>query len=125
MIPLLEIVRSNKTCVQTIVNLINIGKVIKKVPVVVGNCTGFAVNRMFLPYTSSAHMMADHGVDVYRIDRVITAFGMPMGPFRLADLTGYEVGRSVGLEFEKAYPDRIYRSQLIPLLMQNNRFGQC
>eukprot|EP00250_Pteridium_aquilinum_P014650 c22116_g1_i1 orf=333-2501(+) len=122
--PLLEIVRSDKSAAQVIVDLMNVGKIIKKVPVVVGNCTGFAINRMFFPYTHSAHMLADLGVDVYRIDRAIMAFGMPMGPFRLADLVGYEVSRSVAAEFAKAYPDRIYRSQLINLLMQDNRLGQ-
>lgn len=122
--PLLEIVRSDKTAAQAIVDLMNVGKIIKKVPVVVGNCTGFAVNRMFFPYTHSAHMLADLGVDVYRIDQVITAFGMPMGPFRLADLVGYEVSRSVASEFAMAYPDRCYRSQLINLLMQDKRLGE-
>lgn len=122
--PLLEIVRSDKTAAQAIVDLMNVGKIIKKVPVVVGNCTGFAVNRMFFPYTHSAHMLADLGVDVYRIDQVVTAFGMPMGPFRLADLVGYEVSRSVASEFAMAYPDRSYRSQLINLLMQDKRLGE-
>ncbi|MCO5567466.1 hypothetical protein L7F22_021157 [Adiantum nelumboides] len=122
--PLLEIVRSDKTAPQVIVDLIDVGKVIKKVPVVVGNCTGFAINRMFFPYLHSAHMLANLGIDVYRIDKVIAAFGMPMGPFRLADLVGYEVSRSVADEFSKAYPDRTYRSQLISLLLQDNRLGQ-
>ncbi|KAI5071432.1 hypothetical protein GOP47_0013683 [Adiantum capillus-veneris] len=122
--PLLEIVRSNKTAPQVIVDLIGVGKVIKKVPVVVGNCTGFAINRMFFPYIHSAHMLANLGIDVYRIDRVITAFGMPMGPFRLADLVGYEVSRSVADQFAKAFPERTYRSQLISLLMEENRLGQ-
>lgn len=122
--PLLEIVRSNKTSAQAIVDLINVGKVIKKVPVVVGNCTGFAINRMFFPYTHSAHMLVNLGVDVYRIDRIIAAFGMPMGPFRLADLVGYEVSLAVAEEFAKAYPDRTYRSQLISLLLENKCLGQ-
>ena len=80
--PLLEIIRSDKTAIQIIVDLINLGKVIQKVPVVVGNCAGFAVNRMMFPYTHSAQMLADLGVDIYRIDKAVTAFGLPMGPFR-------------------------------------------
>lgn len=81
--PLLEIVRTNKTSAQVILDLIALGKVIKKVPVVVGNCTGFAVNRAFFPYTQGAHLLANLGVDVFRIDRVISDFGLPMGPFQL------------------------------------------
>jgi enoyl-CoA hydratase/3-hydroxyacyl-CoA dehydrogenase len=49
---------------------------------VVGNCTGFAVNRMFFPYTQAALLLVEHGADLYQIDKVITKFGMPMGPFR-------------------------------------------
>lgn len=80
--PLLEIVRTKQTSPQVIVDLLDVGKKIKKTPVVVGNCTGFAVNRMFFPYTQAAFLLAEHGVDVYQIDRAIVKFGMPMGPFR-------------------------------------------
>jgi len=80
--PLLEIVRTNRTSAQVILDLIALGKTIKKVPVVVGNCTGFAVNRTFFPYSQSAHLLANLGVDVFKIDRVITEFGLPMGPFQ-------------------------------------------
>ncbi|KAF7020961.1 hypothetical protein CFC21_033998, partial [Triticum aestivum] len=52
--PLLEIVRTEKTSPQAILDLITVGKIIKKIPVVVGNCTGFAVNRTFFPYTQAA-----------------------------------------------------------------------
>lgn len=80
--PLLEIVRTNKTSPQAIVDLLDVGKKIKKTPVVVGNCTGFAVNRMFFPYTQAALLLVERGTDVYQIDRAIAKFGMPMGPFR-------------------------------------------
>eukprot|EP01018_Ginkgo_biloba_P026807 Gb_11932 [translate_table: standard] len=69
---LLEIVRTEKTSLQVIIHLMNFGKIIKKIPVIVGNCTGFAVNRMFFPYNLAAHMLANLGVDIYRIDEVIT-----------------------------------------------------
>lgn len=80
--PLLEIVRTEKTSPQVVVDLLDIGKKIRKTPIVVGNCTGFAVNRTFFPYTQSALLLVDRGLDVYKIDRAITKFGMPMGPFR-------------------------------------------
>jgi len=76
--PLLEIVRTEKTSPQAIVDLMAVGKAIKKTPVLVGNCTGFAVNRVFFPYTMSASMLLDLGVDLYRIDNVIKSWGMPM-----------------------------------------------
>lgn len=80
--PLLEIVRTQKTSPQMIVDLLDVGKKIRKTPVVVGNCTGFAVNRVFFPYTQASLLLVERGADVYRIDRAISKFGMPMGPFR-------------------------------------------
>lgn len=80
--PLLEIVRTEKTSPQVILDLMTVGKIIKKVPVVVGNCTGFAVNRTFFPYVQAAQLLVHLGVDLFRIDRVITNFGLPLGPFQ-------------------------------------------
>ncbi|CAO2841917.1 unnamed protein product [Amaranthus hypochondriacus] len=122
--PLLEIVRTNKTSAQVILDLIAVGKTIKKVPVVVGNCTGFAVNRAFFPYNQSAHLLANLGVDIFRIDKVISDFGLPMGPFQLQDLAGYGVALAVGKEFCAAFPDRTFSSPLVELLVKNGRNGR-
>jgi enoyl-CoA hydratase/3-hydroxyacyl-CoA dehydrogenase len=122
--PLLEIVRTEKTSAQVILDLVTVGKIIKKVPVVVGNCTGFAVNRTFFPYTQGAHLLVNLGVDVYRIDRLITSFGLPMGPFQLQDLAGYGVYLAVGKEFATAFPDRSFLSPLVELLMESGRNGK-
>ena len=68
--------------------------------------------------------MVDHGVDLYRIDRVIYDFGMPMGPFRMGDLAGVDVAKFAGGIMADAYKDRIYRSTLIDHLFEAKRFGQ-
>ncbi|KAF3646866.1 Glyoxysomal fatty acid beta-oxidation multifunctional protein MFP-a [Capsicum annuum] len=139
--PLLEIVRTTKTSAQTILDLMAVGKTIKKVPVVVGNCTGFAVNRTFFPYAQSAHFLANLGVDVYRIDAQITSFGLPIGPFQLSvvapgygigrptcgklqDLAGYGVAVAVGKEFLSAFSDRVFTSPLLDLLIKSGRNGK-
>ncbi|KAL5838345.1 hypothetical protein ACOSQ3_015514 [Xanthoceras sorbifolium] len=122
--PLLEIVRTEKTSTQAILDLMTVGRSIKKVPVVVGNCTGFAVNRAFFPYTQGSHLLANLGVDIFRIDRVISSFGLPMGPFQLQDLAGYGVATAVGKEFAKAFPDRTIRSPLVDLLLKSGRNGK-
>ncbi|KAM0037082.1 putative isomerase, 3-hydroxyacyl-CoA dehydrogenase, Enoyl-CoA hydratase [Helianthus debilis subsp. tardiflorus] len=106
MMPLLEIVRTEKTSAQTILDLMTVGKVIKKVPVVVGNCTGFAVNRTFFPYKQSAHILLHLGVDL------------------LEDLTGYGVAKAVGKEFTTAFPDRTFNSPVVDLLIKNGRNGK-
>ncbi|XP_028806540.1 peroxisomal fatty acid beta-oxidation multifunctional protein AIM1 isoform X1 [Neltuma alba] len=123
--PLLEIVRTGKTSPQVILDLMTVGKIIKKVPVVVGNCTGFAVNRTFFPYSQGAHLLANLGVDIFRIDRVISNFGLPMGPFQLQDLAGYGVALAVGKEFASAFPDRTFKSPLVELLVKSGRNGKA
>jgi len=121
---LLEIVRTNKTSLQTIVDLLGLSKSLKKVPVVVKSSPGFAVNRVFFPYGMGAHFLADLGVDPYRIDAVIKSFGMPMGPFRMADLGGFQTGILVGKIWLQAYPDRVYASPLMTLLYNDKRLGE-
>jgi len=121
---LLEIVRANKTSLQTIVDLLGLSKSLKKVPVVVKSSPGFAVNRVFFPYGMGAHFLADLGVDPYRIDAVIKSFGMPMGPFRMADLGGFQTGILVGKIWLQAYPDRVYASPLMTLLYNDKRLGE-
>ncbi|EEF48233.1 3-hydroxyacyl-CoA dehyrogenase, putative [Ricinus communis] len=122
--PLLEIVRTDKTSPQAILDLMTVGKSIKKVSVVVGNCTGFAVNRTFFPYAQGAHLLVNLGVDVFRIDRVICNFGLPMGPLQLQDLAGYGVAVAVGKEFATAFPDRTFKSPLVDLLIKSGRNGK-
>ncbi|CAJ1940990.1 unnamed protein product [Sphenostylis stenocarpa] len=122
--PLLEIVRTNHTSPQVIVDVLNISKKIKKTPVVVGNCTGFAVNRMFFPYTQAGLLLVERGADFYQIDKVISKFGMPMGPFRLVDLVGFGVAIATGMQFIENFPERTYKSMLIPLLQEDKRAGE-
>ncbi|GMN50554.1 hypothetical protein TIFTF001_019698 [Ficus carica] len=122
--PLLEIVRTEKTSPQVILDLMTVGKIIKKVPVVVGNCPGFAVNRTFFPYTQAAHTLVNLGVNIFRIDRVIVKFGLPLGPFQLQDLTGYGVGIAASKVLRDAFPDRTFRSPVVELLVKSGRNGK-
>ncbi len=73
----------------------------------VGNCPGFAVNRIFFPYFQGAALLADLGVDPYRVDRVLQAFGLPMGAFRLTDMIGVEVSTHVAQNFIDRYAHRV------------------
>ncbi|CAL9156615.1 peroxisomal fatty acid beta-oxidation multifunctional protein isoform X1 [Musa acuminata AAA Group] len=122
--PLLEIVRTDKTSPQVILDLMTVGKTIKKVPVVVGNCTGFAVNRTFFPYTQAAQFLVNLGVDLFRIDRVVSSFGMPMGPFQLQDVSGYEVALAVKDFFASTFRGRTLESELVGLMVKHGRNGK-
>ncbi|KAG7013643.1 hypothetical protein SDJN02_23810, partial [Cucurbita argyrosperma subsp. argyrosperma] len=122
--PLLEIVRTKHTDEQVIVDLLDVGKTIKKTPIIIGNCTGFAVNRTFFPYSQAAILLAERGVDPYRIDRAISKFGMPMGPFRLCDLVGFGVAEAATSQFVQVFPERTYKSVLIPLMQEDKNAGE-
>ncbi|MBA0868405.1 hypothetical protein Goshw_012913, partial [Gossypium schwendimanii] len=122
--PLLEIIRTEKTSPQVILDLLTVGKIMKKVPIVVLNCTGFAVNRSFFPYMQVPHLLVHLGVDLFRIDRAIRNFGFPLGPFQLQDLGGFRLGKASGKEYENAFPDRTFRSPLTELLLKNGRNGK-
>jgi enoyl-CoA hydratase/3-hydroxyacyl-CoA dehydrogenase len=122
--PLLEIVRTSKTSSQVVLDTIAFGSTIKKTPVVVGNCTGFAVNRVFFPYTQAACLLVDMGLDPYMIDKVISGFGMPIGPFRLSDLVGADIGLHVGKNFLESFPERCYPARMILLLNEKRRLGE-
>ncbi|KAL9232954.1 hypothetical protein vseg_008007 [Gypsophila vaccaria] len=123
--PLLEIVRTQKTSPQVIVDVLDIGKKIRKTPVVVGNCTGFAVNRTFFPYTQAAMLLVEHGTNLYKIDKAIMNFGMPMGPFRLIDLVGFGVGIATAMQYVEHFPERTYKSMMIPLMQEDKRAGEA
>jgi len=123
--PLLEIVRTDNTPPKVVHACIGLAAQIKKIPVVVGNCTGFAVNRVFFPYTMAAIMLVDGGMDPYAIDKIVNRqFGMPMGPMRLADLVGGDISLHVGANFVENFADRVYTSQLIPMLNEAKRLGE-
>ncbi|KAI3872452.1 hypothetical protein MKX03_023192 [Papaver bracteatum] len=122
--PLLEIVRTDKTSAQVILDLMTVGKAIKKVPVIVENCTGFAVNRTFFPYGQGAHILVHLGVDLFRIDRLVREFGIPIGPFQLQDVAGYGIGIAAGKVLASAFGDRMFKSPLTELLMKDGRNGK-
>ncbi|KAJ6404178.1 hypothetical protein OIU84_012376 [Salix udensis] len=121
---LLEIVRTERTSSQVIVDLLNVGKKMKKTSIVVGNCTGFAINRMIYPYTQAALMLVEHGADIYQIDQAVTKFGMPMGPFRMMDLVGFKVAIAGGNQFIENFPERSYKSMLVSVKLEDNPGGE-
>ncbi|XP_019183757.1 PREDICTED: peroxisomal fatty acid beta-oxidation multifunctional protein-like [Ipomoea nil] len=122
--PLLEIVQSETTSNQVILDVLKFSKVLKKFPIVVKNCTGFAVNRTFFPYMQGADLLANLGVDLFRIDRVISEFGMRIGPFQLFDLSGYGIFLAGVRQFAAAFPDRTFQSPLVQLMVENGHTGK-
>jgi 3-hydroxyacyl-CoA dehydrogenase len=89
---LLEVVRGAKTAPDVLVTAMQLAKKIKKVAVVAGVCHGFIGNRMLMPRQVQANRLLLEGATPEQIDRVHVEFGMPMGPFQMADLAGVDIG---------------------------------
>src|SRR4051794_10282029 len=89
---LLEVVRGDKTAPDVLLTAMQLGKKIRKVPVVAGVCHGFIGNRMLMPRQVEATKLLLEGATPEQVDRVHVEFGMPMGPFQMADLAGVDIG---------------------------------
>jgi 3-hydroxyacyl-CoA dehydrogenase len=89
---LLEVVRGAKTAPDVLVTAMQLAKKIRKVAVVAGVCYGFIGNRMLIPRQTQAMRLLLEGATPEQVDRVYTDFGMPMGPFQMADLAGVDIG---------------------------------
>ena len=89
---LLEVVRGDKTAPDVLLTAMPIGTKIKKVAVVAGVCHGFIGNRMLMPRQVEATKLLLEGASPEQVDRVHVEFGMPMGPFQMADLAGVDIG---------------------------------
>jgi 3-hydroxyacyl-CoA dehydrogenase len=89
---LLEVVRGDKTAPDVLLTAMQVGKKIRKVPVVAGVCHGFIGNRMLTPRQIEATKLLLEGATPEQVDKVHVEFGMPMGPFQMADLAGVDIG---------------------------------
>jgi 3-hydroxyacyl-CoA dehydrogenase len=89
---LLEVVRGAKTAPDVLVTAMQLAKKIRKVAVVAGVCYGFIGNRMLMPRQIQANRLLLEGATPEQVDRVHVEFGMPMGPFQMADLAGVDIG---------------------------------
>ena len=123
---LLEIVRGKNTSKEVIASTMKLAKIIKKVPVLAGNCDGFIGNRMFHEYVRQAHALAEEGAKVADIDRVIFDFGWAMGPFAVNDLAGNDVGWRIRKRHkqEGKYDNLRYTSTVADRLCELGRYGQ-
>jgi enoyl-CoA hydratase/3-hydroxyacyl-CoA dehydrogenase len=122
--PLLEIIRIEDTSEQCIATCMTLAKKIKKTPVLVKNCVGFTANRMFFPYGQAGCLLLEHGISPYRIDKALETFGMPMGVFKMCDLSGLDISVHVGGIMRSAYGERSYGSKANDQLVNAKRLGQ-
>lgn len=120
---LLEVVRGEKTAKDVLATVMAISKKIKKTAVVSGVCDGFIGNRMIEQYGRQGGFLLDEGCTPAQVDKAMEKFGMAMGPFRMGDLAGNDIGWAIRKRRYQEKPDMKY-SKTADLLCEKGRFGQ-
>lgn len=120
---LLEVVRGAKTSPDVLATAMALSKKIKKTAVVSGVCDGFIGNRMIHRYSAQAMQMVDEGASPEQIDRAVEKFGFAMGPFRMGDLAGNDIGWLIR---KRKYADGSLteRQVIADKICELGRFGQ-
>ncbi|SOE81720.1 3-hydroxyacyl-CoA dehydrogenase [Caballeronia arationis] len=120
---LLEVVRGEKTAKDVLATVMQLAKKIRKTAVVSGVCDGFIGNRMIEQYIRQALFMLEEGALPAQIDRAIEKFGFAMGPFRMSDLAGNDIGWAIRKRRYREQPELHY-SRIADRLCEAVRFGQ-
>jgi 3-hydroxyacyl-CoA dehydrogenase len=120
---LLEVVRGEKTAKDVLATVMGVAKKIRKTAVVSGVCDGFIGNRMIEQYSRQAGFLLEEGCTPTQVDRAIEKFGFAMGPFRMGDLAGNDIGWAIRKRRYVEKPDLRY-SKTADLLCEMGRYGQ-
>jgi 3-hydroxyacyl-CoA dehydrogenase len=121
---LLEVVRASATSKETLATAMKLARSIKKVGVVAGVCDGFIGNRMLHAYFREAGFLLEEGATPQQVDRVIEDFGFAMGPFRVGDLAGLDVGWYIRKRQAATRPPHLRYSTVADRICEMGRFGQ-
>ncbi|MEY3063100.1 MAG: Fatty acid oxidation complex subunit alpha, partial [Pseudomonadota bacterium] len=120
---LLEVVRGAKTSKDVLATVMALGKKIKKTSVVSGVCDGFIGNRMIEQYSRQAGFLIEEGCTPAQVDKAVEKFGFAMGPFRMGDLAGNDIGWAIRKRRTVERPGMKY-SKTADLLCEMGRYGQ-
>jgi 3-hydroxyacyl-CoA dehydrogenase len=120
---LLEVVRGAKTAKDVLATVMALAKKIRKTAVVSGVCDGFIGNRMLEQYSRQAGFLLEEGCTPAQVDRAIEKWGMAMGPFRVGDLAGNDIGWAIRKRRYVEKPEMRY-SKTADLLCEMGRYGQ-
>lgn len=126
MMPLVEVIRGEKSSETAIATTVAYAKKMGKNPIVVNDCPGFLVNRVLFPYFGGFAKLVSAGVDFARIDKVMEKFGWPMGPAYLMDVVGIDTAHHARDVMAEGFPDRMKeeRKTAVDALYEANRLGQ-
>ena len=123
MMPLVEVIPTSYTSKETINKVFELLISCGKTPILVGDCAGFIVNRILLPYLNEAAFILEEHGDIKHIDKLIKNFGMPMGPFTLADTVGIDIGYKVANILNESYGNRMPVASLIEKIYKKKELG--
>ena len=123
---LVEVIRGEKTSDETIATVVSYATTMGKTPIVVNDCPGFLVNRVLFPYLLGFNLLIRDGADFRQVDKVMEAFGWPMGPAYLQDVVGMDTCHHCVDVMAAGFPDRfLFEEQsILDLLYKDERFGQ-
>ncbi len=124
--PLVEVIRGEKSSEEAIATTVALAQKMGKTPVVVNDCPGFLVNRVLFPYFGAFDLLIKQGADFTHVDKVMEKFGWPMGPAYLIDVVGLDTGVHGAEVMAEGFPDRMkpdYKGA-IKHLFENERLGQ-
>lgn len=125
--PLVEIIRGEKSSDETIAKVVAWASKMGKTPIVVNDCPGFFVNRVLFPYFAGFSQLLRDGADFRKIDKVMEKqFGWPMGPAYLLDVVGIDTAHHAQAVMAAGFPQRMQKDyrDAIDALFNANRFGQ-
>lgn len=122
--PLVEIVAGEKSSPKAIATAVDICRKLGKTPIVVRDCPGFLVNRIFAAGANEIMLMFQEGTSFEKLEKMMLNFGMPMSPFVLADEVGNDVGYKVSKVFHEAYGERMVIPKLLELMYEHKLFGK-
>jgi 3-hydroxyacyl-CoA dehydrogenase len=120
---LLEVVRGKATARDVLATVMDLGKKIRKTCVVSGVCDGFIGNRMIEQYSRQAGFLLEEGCSPQQVDKAVEKFGFAMGPFRMGDLAGNDIGWYIRKRRYLEKPHMRY-SKTADLLCEMGRYGQ-
>ena len=122
--PLVEVIRGEKSSDETIATIFDLAKKMGKTPVVVRDAPGFLVNRILAPYLSEAVRLLEEGCRIEDVDDALTRFGMPVGPLALLDDVGIDVAAKGGQTMAAAFPERLPLSARFEAFTAQGRLGR-
>lgn len=122
--PLVEIVRRRETSPEAVATAMQAARALGKTAVLVENCVGFLVDRLFVPYLKEAFQLLEEGAEPAAIDRAAAAFGFPIGPLALIDMTGLDILVGSDRLIHAAYPRHGPLSPVAIRLVESGRVGQ-